>query len=100
MASYKKTKGNKFEKEVLTILRENNVPSQRVVASGSVKEDSGDIIIGKGSEKYNIECKFHKTIPIAGLEKWKEDNDILIMRQNRDTAKVYMDLETFIRLII
>lgn len=100
MSSYKKTKGNKFEKEVLEILRANHITAQRVVASGSVKEDSGDIIMTFGDTPYNIECKFHKSLPIAGLEKYKEDNDILIMRQNRGITKVYMDFDTLIGLLV
>lgn len=100
MSSYKKIKGNKFEKEILEALRANHISAQRVVASGSVKEDSGDIVMTFKNTPYNIECKFHKEIPNAGLEKWKDDNDILIMRKNREVAKVYMDFDTLIGLLV
>ena len=100
MANYNKIKGNKFEKEVLNRLRANQIKAQRVVASGSVKEDSGDIVMTFGDTPYNIECKFHKSLPITGLEKWMADNDILIMRQNRGVAKVFMDFDTLIGLLV
>ena len=100
MPNYNKTKGNKFEKEVLSKLRSNYIKAQRVVASGSVKEDSGDIIMTFGDTPYNIECKFYKELPNKGLEKWLGDDDILIMRQNRGVAKVYMDFDTLLCLLI
>lgn len=100
MPNYKKTKGNKFEKEVLHKFRLNRIPAQRVVASGSVKEDSGDIVITYEDTPYNIECKFHKELPNKGLEKWLKDNDILIMRENYGDTKVYMSLDTLFALIV
>lgn len=100
MGNYNKTKGNKFEKEILQMLRANDIKAQRVVASGSVKEDSGDIVMTFGNTPYNIECKFHKSLPISGLEKWLDDNDILIMRQNRGVAKVYMDFDTLLGILV
>jgi hypothetical protein len=100
MPNYNKTKGNKFEKEVLHALRLNKIKAQRVVASGSVKEDSGDIVMTFQDTPYNVECKFYKDLPIAGLEKFKGDNDIVIMRQNRDVAKVYMDFDTLLGLLV
>ena len=100
MPNYNKTKGNKFEKEVLEMLRANYLKAQRVVASGSVKEDSGDIVLTFDNTPYNIECKFHKSLPTAGLDRWLCDNDILIMRQNRGVAKVYMDFDTLLGLLV
>ena len=100
MPNYKKTKGNKFEKEVLYLLRENGIPCQRVVASGSVKEDKGDIVMTFKGTPYDIECKYHKSLPNTGLEKWLSDNDILVMKQNRCVPKVYMDLDTLLGLLV
>ena len=100
MANYNKIKGNKFEKEVLECLRDNHIKAQRVVASGSVKEDDGDIVMTFGNTPYNIECKFHKNLPNSGMEKWLGDNDILIMRENRGVPKVYMDLDTLLGLMV
>lgn len=82
------------------MLRANYIRAQRVVASGSVKEDSGDIIMTFDNTPYNIECKFHKTLPTTGMDKWLSDNDILIMKQNRGVAKVYMDFDTLLGLLV
>ena len=100
MSNYNKIKGNKFEKEILTSLRDNHITAQRVVASGSVKEDTGDIVMTFGNTPYNLECKFHKELHNTGMENWKGDCDILIMRENRGIPKVYMDYDTLIGLLV
>lgn len=99
MGNYNKVKGNQFEKEILHSLRLNDIRAQRVVASGSVKEDDGDIVMDFEGTPYNLECKFHKSIPTKGLEKWIGDNDILVMRENRGEPKVFMSFDTLLGLL-
>lgn len=100
MSTYKKIKGNGFEKQVLEKLRANNIKAQRVVASGSVVEDSGDIIMQFHGTDYNLECKFHKSLPTKKMEDWLDGNDILIMKENYGNPKVYMDLDILIGLLV
>src|SRR5690606_9084973 len=100
MSNYKRRKGQSGQNEVFDLLRSNNLDVQSVDASGAIKREKGDIILRTKGLKYQIEVKREKTLPIAGLENRKADSDILIMRQNRDDWKVYMDFNLLIQLLV
>ena len=100
MANYKKIKGNKGENEVFDLFDGDGLDVQAVQASGAIKREQGDIILRYLGKKYNMEVKLEKTIPIKGLETRKAESDILVMRQDRDKWKVYMDLDTLMMLLL
>ncbi len=96
----RRKKGKRIESELYEVLLGDSLDVQRCDASGAGKVDKGDFVLRFKGRKYLIECKGEKSLPIAGLEKRKADSDILIMRQNRGSWKVYLDLTTLELLLL
>lgn len=101
MASYRRRKGQIGQNEVIDLLRDNGLDVQAVDASGSIKREHGDIILRIREDiKWNIEVKREKELPIAGMEKRKADSEILVMRQNNDSWKAYMEFDLLVYLLM
>ena len=96
----RRRKGLKGQNELYDILNGDGLDVQTVEASGSVSRETGDIILRYMDKKYAIEVKRQEKLPLSGLEKMKDDCQVLVMRQNRDDWKVYMDLDTLLMLLL
>lgn len=94
-----RNKGYRGEKELLELLKAQGLRIDRVYASGAGKYELADFIAEINGNKYTIECKRELKLPITGLESRKKEADILIMRQNNDTWKVYVELDILLQLI-
>ena len=100
MGRYQRMKGRKGVNEVLDKMAGDGFDVQSVEASGAIRRETGDIVLRYQRKKYNIEVKRERALPTQGLEKRKADCDILVMRQDRDDWKVYMDLDTLMFLLL
>lgn len=100
MSNSSLTKGKQAENELIELLIDDGFNVRKVASSGSGKYEKGDIALRFKGAKYLIECKREKSLPIKGLETRKADNDMLIMRQNHDDWKVYLDLNILIKLLL
>jgi Holliday junction resolvase len=100
MGKYNRVKGQKGTNELLDILAADGLDVQSVDASGAIKRETGDIVLRFNRRKYSIEVKREEKLPTKTLNKAKADSDILMLRKNRKGWKVYMDLKTFIVLLL
>ena len=73
MSSKSKIKGNRFENEVLRILRNNGFESFKTIGSGNSKDEFGDIIIKlDDNTRVILELKRYKKISRKQLENFYE----------------------------
>ena len=100
MGKYNRTKGQKGVNELLDLLNGDGLDVQSVDASGAIKREVGDIVLRFHKKKYSLEVKREEKLPTKTLESAKADSDILVLRKNREGWKVYMNLETFVMLLL
>ena len=96
MAHPSKTKGNKFERDVVNTAKEFGLESKRAYASNG--ESLGmhaevDLII----EDYRIQAKIRKSIASYLLP--NENGDAQVIRQDRGEAYVVLRLEDWLKQI-
>jgi hypothetical protein len=87
-------------KKLLDILNGDNLNVEESDESVRGKGAEGDIVLQFKSRKYPINVARKENLPTVTLEKEKEDQDILMLRKNRESWKVYMDLNTLINLLL
>jgi len=89
-------KGNRVERKVVGLLAERGITAERVPLSGAAGGSySGDVQIGS----LRAEVKARKSGEgFRTLEKWKGDNDLLILSRDRAEPLIVMDFELFTKM--
>lgn len=84
-------KGARVEREIVNTLEEMGIPAERVPLSGSAGGSyTGDVIV---LHKFKAEVKARKSgTGFALIYKWLADNDMLIVKQDRQEPLVIMPL--------
>ena len=98
---HSKRKGYYNERKVVTLLNEAGIPAERVPLSGALGRVGGmdlrgdiDIMDMKAEVKARANGQ-----GFTVLEKWKKDNDVLILRRDRQDPMVCMDWDVYIKLM-
>lgn len=97
-------KGRNYELKIYHILKQIRPSLQLSIWSGIAKEDYGDIF----DSDFAIECKHYKKIRKSQMDDWYKKLQnltskklcILIVKENYRKDMVYMDLDTFIELLL
>ena len=89
-------KGNRVERELVNAFKAAGMTAERVPLSGAAGGSyTGDLIV----EGMRAEVKVRKGgAGFTQLEKWMGDNDLLILKRDRQPPMVAMDWETFVTL--
>lgn len=106
-AAGRRQKGSRVEREIAKKLSAAGIPSRRVVMSGAAarydERLSGDVDIGvlhDGRALFTAEVKARKDgAGFKTLEGWLGDNDLLVLRRDRQDPMVTMNWRTFIELM-
>jgi hypothetical protein len=90
-------KGDRHERKIVNSLKEAGIGAERVPLSGAVGGTfGGDIHIGS----FRAEVKARANGEgFRSLERWKGDNDFLILARDRAEPQVLMDMELFQKLL-
>lgn len=101
MGKFSRDKGARVERNIVNLLKENNIDAARVPLSGAAGGNfSGDVDIRHAGRTYRAECKSGKNgTGFATINKWKGDNDFLFLIENNREPMVYMSITEFIRLL-
>ncbi len=95
MGRMQKRKGSRVEREIVNYLKDNEIPAKRVPLSGSANGFKGDIIIG---DSLKCEVKARKD-GFKQIYNWIKENDFLIVKADRKSPLVIMDIDTFIKIM-
>ena len=92
-----RTKGLRWEREIVNQLKAKGIQAERVPLSGSAGGSfSGDILI----RGYTAEVKARASGEgFRRLEQWKGDNDFLILARDRAKPVVLIDIDMFIKFL-
>tara|TARA_R100000734_G_C3318562_1_gene112885 strand:+ start:3313 stop:3711 length:399 start_codon:yes stop_codon:yes gene_type:complete len=101
MPSRSKQKGNRFEREVVNIAKQNNVEAERAYASNGLSlghaEEVDVVLIGKDKE-WRVQCKVRKNIA-----QWIKPNpntvDVQVVKEDRGTIYAILPFDEFLELI-
>ncbi len=99
---HSKRKGYYNERKIVQLLNEAGIPAQRIPLSGALGRTmhadlSGDIDIM--DLKAEVKARANGQ-GFTVLEKWKRDNDLLILRRDRKDPMVCMDWDVYIKLML
>lgn len=96
--SYSRNKGARLERELVNILKENNVPAKRISMMETGGVDKGDILV---ASVWVAEVKGGNQVPKFMYEARKtEDTPLLFCKRDREKWLVTMDLEWFLDTFI
>ena len=95
MGKSQRDKGARAEREIVNLLKENNVSAERVPLSGAMhyQGHGHDVTV---DEKLKAEVKIRAN-DFARLYSWLEDNDMLFVRRDRDGWLVVMPLDVWLK---
>lgn len=102
MATKSKAKGNRFEREIVNILNENDIPAKRAWGSNGVAlgcTEDVDILIeelSRGIKKFKIQAKRRAALP----KYLKLGNcDAVVIREDREAPLIMLPFMDFIAMI-
>ncbi|MDD2212182.1 MAG: hypothetical protein PHW39_02865 [Syntrophomonadaceae bacterium] len=98
MGKMQRDKGNRFERSAVNAFKAFNIPAQRVPLSGATEYAKGDIEITLQEKIYRVECKA-RAAGFKQLYTWIDGNDLLVIKADRQSALVVIDLEEFCKLV-
>lgn len=91
-----RNKGKRGEREVVNILKANDVPAKRISPMEAGGEDKGDILV---AEVWKGEVKLGSHVPKFMFDV-KGESEMLFIRRNRRKWMVCMDLDFFLKNFI
>tara|TARA_B100001939_G_C16938099_1_gene617034 strand:+ start:1865 stop:2299 length:435 start_codon:yes stop_codon:yes gene_type:complete len=102
MPSRSKEKGNRFEREVVNIAKENNLKSERAYGSdgralGENKEV--DVIIDSIAKKWRIQVKVRKKIA-QWIKPDSKSVDLQVVKEDRGEIYAVLPYKSFIDLVV
>ena len=102
MPSRSKQKGNRFEREVVNIAKENNLKSERAYGSdgralGENKEV--DVIIDSIAKKWRIQVKVRKKIA-QWIKPDSKSVDLQVVKEDRGEIYAVLPYKSFIDLVV
>jgi len=102
MPSRSKQKGNRFEREVVNIAKENNLKSERAYGSdgralGENKEV--DVIIDSIAKKWRIQVKVRKKIA-QWIKPDPKSVDLQVVKEDRGEIYAVLPYKSFIDLVV
>ena len=93
MSKSQRTKGRRFEQELVNILKENGVPAKRISMMETGGIDKGDVLV---ADIWKAEVKGGAQIPKFCYDARKSDEEYLFMKGDRKKWLVLMDLDFFL----
>ena len=92
-----KAKGTRLEADIVKQLTASGITARRQPGSGIYQDFPHDVEARIRDRRYIIECKARKD-SFRQLDKWMGAADLLIVRCDRSSPRVYMDWEVFLEL--
>lgn len=96
-AASAKKKGTRLESEIVKDLLASGVEARRQPGSGIYQDFPHDVEARIRGRRYIIECKARKD-SFRQLDRWMGAADLLIVRCDRSSPRVYLDWEVFLEL--
>lgn len=97
MGKAQRDKGNRVERSIVNLFRENGFKALRVPLSGAAQGFKGDIVL---EDKYQCECKARKSGGgFVTIEKWLGDNHMLFCIRDRAEALVVMPISVMMGMM-
>lgn len=93
MSAHSRRKGRRGENELVAILEENGYPAERVSEGGSPGLDV-EALRGR-----LIEVKRRAVLPTRTLDLWLSDANLVALRSDRGTWRVYLELDELLDLL-
>jgi Holliday junction resolvase len=84
-------KGKRFERDIVTLLREAGIDAYRVPLSGAARGFKGDVHIKKDGRTFVLEAKSRARLGF--IYKSLRENDFLAIKQDRSDPLVVLRLE-------
>lgn len=84
----------------MKIFEEDNISIEVSDERAKGKKSIGDMVMQFKNRKYPISVARKENIATKSLEAERDDSDILLLRKNRKSWKVYMDLNTLLILLL
>jgi len=101
MPSRSKQKGNRFEREVVNIAKQNNVEAERAYASNGLSlghAEEVDVVLTGKDKEWRVQCKVRKNIA-----QWIKPNpdtvDVQVVKEDRGTIYAILPFDEFLELI-
>ena len=97
MGKMSRTKGAKYERELVNEFKARGLDAQRVPLSGATAYAKGDVEVTAGFDGKTIlrgECKRRAALP-QWIDQALGENDFLAMREDRGTTLIVLRLDTF-----
>lgn len=91
-------KGNRFEREIVEVLRSAGLDAYRIPLSGAQRGFKGDVVVRLQSRELRLEAKIRKH-GFKFIYDSLGDNDCLCVRVDRDEPLVIMPLSTFTQVL-
>ena len=91
-------KGNRFEREIVEVLRSAGLDAYRIPLSGAQRGFKGDCVVRLQSKELRLEAKIRKH-GFKFIYDSLGDNDLLCVRVDRDDPLVIMPLTTFTEVL-
>lgn len=98
MGKQSRDKGNRGERNLVSILRAYGIEAKRVPLSGAAKGFKGDVIATIQGKDWQIENKVRKD-GFKQIYGWLEGNDALTIKADRQQALIVIPLRTFCELV-
>ena len=93
-----KSKGTRLEKWIASELEKIGISARRQPGSGIYRDFPHDVYAEIGGKRFIIEAKARKEAPRV-FEGWLGAADMLFIRADRSTPRVYMTFETLCWLV-
>ena len=97
MGKFSRDKGNRLEREVVNLLRQQGHTAERIPLSGGMGSFVGDVQWKVGERQFKLECKAR-----ANGFKFLYDNltqDALLVKGDREKPLIVMEFDKFLSLI-
>lgn len=94
MSKRERIKGDRVEREFLSLHKEAGIPCRKVPLSGQTKDYKGDLII----IDYVAEVKARKS-GLKTIRDWLGDNDILFFKENHKKSLVILPFDVYINIL-
>jgi Holliday junction resolvase len=105
MSKYERDKGNRIEREIINLHKENGIHAERIPLSGATRYQSRgyDVDIyawGKNDLALKAEVKGRASgAGFTMLERWLADYDVLFLRRDRQEPLVVVPWQVWIDLV-
>ncbi|PZA06100.1 MULTISPECIES: hypothetical protein [unclassified Meiothermus] len=93
-----KRKGDRVEREVVTLLKAHGLEARRVPLSGAAPGWSGDVVVTLpriGTARVEVKSRKH----FKTLEGWLEGSDLLVLKPDRRPPLVVLPLSRLLEVL-